>query len=141
MSDRSIVENYDKLLTNIGELLAQGRKRAIQSVNNILVETYWKIGKYIVECEQAGTEKAEYGSHLLNRLAKDLKQRYGKGFSKSNIYLMRLFYIKYPKFQTLSGKLSWSIYCELLSLSDDLARSFYEQQCIKDNWSVRELRR
>ena len=138
---RPIKQNYTALLDNIGELLVKGHKTAVQAVNNILVETYWKIGKNIVEYEQQGTEKAEYGSRLLNRLAKDLKQKYGKGFSKSNVYLMRQFYLKYPKFRTLSGKLSWSIYCELLSVSDDLARSFYEHQCIKENWSVRELKR
>jgi len=136
-----VTQDYSKLLNNIGELLAQGRKTAMRAVNKILVETYWKIGKHIVEYEQQGTEKAEYGSQLLNRLARDLKQRYGKGFSKSNIYMMRQFYLKYPKFQTVSGKLNWSIYCELLSVSDDLARSFYEQQCIRENWSVRELKR
>jgi len=136
-----VKQDYSKLLSNIGELLAQGRKTAMRAVNKILVETYWKIGKHIVEYEQQGTEKAEYGSQLLNRLARDLKQRYGKGFSKSNIYMMRQFYLKYPKFQTVSGKLNWSIYCELLSVSDDLARSFYEQQCIRENWSVRELKR
>ncbi len=139
--NKPVRQDYSKLLNNIGELLAQGRKTAMQAVNKILVKTYWKIGKHIVEYEQQGTEKAEYGSQLLNRLARDLKQRYGKGFSKSNIYMMRQFYLKYPKFQTLSGKLNWSIYCELLSVSDDLARSFYEQQCIRENWSVRELKR
>jgi len=101
--------------------------------NTILVETYWKIGERIVEYEQKGGEKAEYGTKLLTRLSKDLRLRHGKGFSKSNVYLMRSLYIKYPKFQTLSGKLSWSHYGELLSITDDLARSFYEKQCIKEN--------
>lgn len=109
--------------------------------NTILVETYWKIGERIVEYEQKGGEKAEYGTKLLTRLSKDLRLRHGKGFSKSNVYLMRSLYIKYPKFQTLSGKLSWSHYGELLSITDDLARSFYEKQCIKENWSVREIKR
>lgn len=133
--------DYDKLLDNIGDLLKRGRKSAVRAINKILVQTYWKIGEQIVQYEQKGKEKAEYGSKLLMQLSKDLKQRYGKGFSKSNVYLMRQLYLKYPNFQTLSGKLSWSVYCELLSVSDDLARSFYEQQCIRENWSVRELRR
>ncbi|MFQ5770562.1 MAG: PDDEXK nuclease domain-containing protein, partial [bacterium] len=136
-----IKQNYATLLDNIGELLVQGRKTAVQAVNNILVETYWKIGKHIVEYEQQGAEKAEYGTALLKRLSTDLNQRYGKGFSRSNLQYMRLLYLEYPKCQTLSGKLSWSIYCELLSVSDELARSFYERQCIKENWSVRELKR
>ncbi len=133
--------NYSHLLNDIGFLLEKGRKAAAQKINTILVETYWQIGYRIVEFEQQGNEKAEYGSVLLKQLSRDLKLRYGKGFSKSNLYLMRLFYLKYEKFQTVSGKLSWSTYCELLSVSDDLARSFYEKQCIYENWSVRELKR
>lgn len=92
-----------------------------------MVKSNWEIGRHIVEFEQHGKEKADYGSALLTSLSKDLKTKYGKGFSKSNIYLFRLFYIKYPKFQTLSGKLSWSHYSELLTIYDDLARSFYER--------------
>jgi predicted nuclease of restriction endonuclease-like (RecB) superfamily len=133
--------SYLHLLDDIGLLLEEGRKAAVQKVNTILVETYWQIGYRIVEFEQQGNEKAEYGSVMLKQLSRDLKLRYGKGFSKSNLYLMRLFYLKYEKFQTVSGKLSWSKYCELLSVSDDLARSFYEKQCIRENWSVRELKR
>jgi len=100
-----------------------------------------ELKKYIVEFEQSGLQKADYGSTLLLRLSKDLNQQFGKGFSRSNLQWMRLFFITYPKYQTLSGKLSWSHYVELLSVSDDLARSFYEQQCIIEGWSVRELQR
>lgn len=140
--NKNISENqYTLLIQDISDLLEQGRRAAIQKVNTILVETYWNIGKRIVDFEQKGKEKAEYGSELLKRLSKDLKTSYGKGFSKSNIYLMRLFYLKYEKFQTVSGKLTWSHYSELLSVSDDLSRSFYEKQCINENWSVRELKR
>ena len=101
-------EKYTSLINNISRILEEGRKTAFYAINNILVKTYWEIGKQIVEFEQKGKEKAEYGSELLNTLSKDLKLNYGKGFSKSNIYLMRLFYIKYTKFQTVSGKLGWS---------------------------------
>ncbi len=132
---------YDKLLSDIGRLLEDARKVAFKKINEILVKTYWEIGKQIVEYEQKGSEKAEYGTMLLKRLSIDLKTNYGKGFSRSNLQYMRLLYLKYPKRQTLSGKLSWSHYVELLSVSDDLARSFYEQECIKENWSVRELKR
>lgn len=132
---------YKRLIQDIGTLLTEGRKQAFRAVDNILVQTYWQIGRRIVEHEQAGSEKAEYGSRLLADLAKDLKQHYGKGFSRSNLQYMRLLYLKYPKCQTVSGKLSWSHYAELLSVSDDLARSFYEKQCIHENWSVRELKR
>lgn len=134
-------KEYINLVDSIGELLGSARRETIRTINNILVKTYWEIGKRIVEYEQRGGEKAEYGTELLMKLSRDLRLKYEKGFSKSNVYLMRLLYLKYPKFQTLSGKLSWSHYVELLGVSDDLARSFYEKQCIKENWSVRELRR
>jgi len=138
---RVIHKNYTNLINSIGILLESARKQVVSVVNDILVKTYWEIGKRIVEYEQKGGEKAEYGSKLLSRLSKDLSVRYGKGFSRSNLQYMRLLYIKYPKCQTLSGKLSWSHYVELLGVSDDLARSFYEKQCVNENWSVRELRR
>lgn len=132
---------YDTLIQDIGILLSKGRTESYKKVNSILVQTYWNIGKIIVEHEQRGHEKAEYGSRLLRGLSHDLKLQYGKGFSRSNLQYMRLLYIKYPKYQTVSGKLTWSHYTELLSISEDLSRSFYEKQCILENWSVRELKR
>lgn len=144
MNESSLATNkqeYAQLIDNISSLLAQARQKAYSSVNQILIQTYWEIGKRIVEYEQKGKEKAEYGSQLLVDLSHDLNLRYGDGFSKSNIYSMRLFYISHQKFQTLSGKLSWSHYVELLKVKDELARSFYEKQCIKETWSIRELKR
>ncbi len=132
---------YNQLANSIGELLELARKQVAKTINTILVETYWKIGKRVVEYEQKGEKRADYGEELLTRLSKDLKTKYGKGFSRSNLQYIRLLYIKYPKCQTLSVKLSWSHYVELLSVTDGLARSFYEKQCINENWSVRELRR
>ena len=132
---------YSELLDNIGSTLQKARENAIKAINIELVKANWEIGRYIVEFEQHGKEKADYGSSLLTSLAKDLKTRFGKGFSKSNIYLCRQFYIKYKKFQTVSGKLSWSHYAELLTVSDDLARTFYEKQSINENWTFREMKR
>ncbi len=132
---------YNTLLSDISTLLTEGRKKSFQQVNTILVETYWNIGRRIVEHEQQGSEKAEYGSRLLKDLARDLSGQFGKGFSRSNLQYMRLLYLAYPKCRTLSGILSWSHYAELLGISDELARSFYEKQCINENWSVRELKR
>ncbi len=136
-----VKRKYSSLIDSIGLLLEHGRKQAYRAIDSILVKTYWEIGKQVVEYEQEGREKAEYGSALLVNLSKDLKLRYGKGFSRSNLYLMRQFYLKYPIIQTASGKLSWSHYSELLSIDDDMARQFYEKQSIKENWSVRELKR
>jgi len=135
------IQKYSILVDRIGSTLKQARENAIHAVNTELVKANWEIGRHIVEFEQEGKEKAEYGSALLANLAKDLKNKYGNGFSKSNIYLCRQFYLKYPTFQTVSGKLSWSHYADLLTISDDLARSFYEKQTINENWSFREMKR
>lgn len=132
---------YDRLLSQIGLTLTQGRGRAIQAVNVHLMETYWRVGQHIVEFEQGGHAKAEYGAGLIPRLAKDLTFQHGKGFSRSNIKAMRQFYLAYPKSQTLSGFLSWSHIIELLKIDDPLERGFYEKQMVAENWSVRELKR
>ncbi len=137
----STVQKYIILVDSIGSTLKRARENAIQAINTELVKANWEIGRHIVVFEQEGKEKADYGSSLLASLAKDLKTKYGKGFSRSNIYMCRQFYIKYPKFQTVSGKLSWSHYAELLTVSDDLARSFYEKQTVTENWSFREMKR
>lgn len=134
-------KEYSSLVSDIGSLLEQGRKQAYHAVNTIMVKTYWEIGKSIVEYEQKGKEKAEYGSALLKNLSEDLKLRYGKGFSKSNLIYMRRFYLKYQKGETLSHQLSWSHYFELLKIENDLERLFYEKQCIHEKWSNRELKR
>ena len=91
-------KDYTKLISSIGEILEEGRKQAFYSVNTILVKTYWEIGRKIIEYEQKGKERAEYGASLLTDVSKDLKNKLGKGFSKSNVYLMIPFYLKYQKF-------------------------------------------
>ena len=99
-------KEYDTLISDIGTLLSEGRKKAFHTVDSILVNTYWNIGKRIVRYEQRGQEKAEYGSRLLKDLLRDLRLQYGKGFSRSNLQYMRQLYTKFPKYQTLSGKLT-----------------------------------
>jgi predicted nuclease of restriction endonuclease-like (RecB) superfamily len=113
----------------------------VQAVNTELVRANWEIGRHIVEFEQHGHERAEYGSDLLVRLSKDLKLRYGKGFGRRNVLDMRRFYLTFPKWQTVSAKLSWSHFIVLLGVSDDATRKFYEKQAIHENWSKRELER
>lgn len=132
---------YTYLINEIGNLLEKGREQAAQSVNTVLVQTYWLIGRYIVEFEQSGKEKAEYGSNLLDVLSKDLTQLYGKGFGRSNLFYMRKLYLSFQNSGTLSHKLSWSHYYEILKIDDDLEIKFYLKQCEKENWSVRELKR
>ena len=107
MKDITEIKDYSRLVTEISSLVEQGRKTAVSYVNTALVATYWLIGKRIVEYEQKGEERAEYGEEVLLHLAKDLTHRFGKGFSKSNLYMMRVFYLTYTEnriFQTLSGK-------------------------------------
>jgi len=132
---------YENLIEQIGFLLQSGKQKASQSVNAILVQTYWQIGRHIVEFEQKGEYRAEYGTQLLDKLSKDLTLSYGKGFSRSNIFQIRLFYFKFQKIQTLSGQLTWSHYTEILKSQNDLEMSFYVKQCEKERWSVRELKR
>jgi predicted nuclease of restriction endonuclease-like (RecB) superfamily len=137
-------KNYEGLLSRISETYKQGFQRAVAAVNTNMVTTYWKIGQYIVEFEQGGQVKAEYGKELLTRLSKDLTFVHGKGFSLSNVYQMRQFFIRYPIFQTVSGKserLTWSHFCELIPIDNQIEREFYEIQCQNENWNVRELKR
>lgn len=136
-----IKDDYIELVDAIGTLLQVGRKKAYKEVENILLHTYWNIGRSIIEFEQEGSQRAQYGKNLLINLSKDLKLKYGKGFSRSNLQNMRLFYLYYPNCQTLSGNLGWSHYIELLTISDEVARSFYEKQASLENWGVRELKR
>jgi len=133
-------ETYPRLLEQIGAALEAGRLSVYQAANAAHLRTNWDIGRQIVEYEQKGKDRAAYGTKLLNQLSKDLTSLYGKGFGQSNVYYMRQFYVRFPIFQT-SGKLEWGHYCELLSLEDDLERSFYIKQCDIESWSVRELRR
>ena len=90
-------DRYKNLVMQIGSLLAESRKQVFQAVNTTLVSTYWQIGRHIVEYEQGGNAKAQYGAELLDKLAKDLTAQYGKGFSRSNLFQVRLFYQKFPK--------------------------------------------
>jgi predicted nuclease of restriction endonuclease-like (RecB) superfamily len=129
------------LIAKIGELLHKGREQAGRAVNTVLVQTYWHIGQHIVEFEQGGQDKAAYGTDLLNRLSKDLTQTYGKGFGRSNLVYMRKFYLAFQNSGTVSHKLSWGHYYEILKADNDLEISFYTKQCEKENWSVRELKR
>ena len=133
--------DLNKLADNIACLVNETKGRLSQTVNVALVATYWNIGKYIVEFEQEGNAKAKYGTSLLTTLAKLLRMKLGKGYSRPNLNNMRKFYLLYPICQTVSDKLSWSHICELITIDDDLERSFYEKECIASHWNVRSLRR
>ena len=134
-------QGYLALLQQISDTYTQGRMQAVQAVNTHITQTYWQVGQQIVEFEQGGKARAEYGKALISKLSADLSLRHGKGFSRTNLVYMRLLYQRYPISQKPSDLLSWSHYVELLKLDDDLERSFYEQQAIHEKWSVPELKR
>lgn len=130
---------YKRLIKDIGQSIKRARFNAAKAVNTELLKANWEIGRHLVQYEQHGNERAEYGSDLLAKISKDLTLHFGKGFSRRNVLDMRRFYITHEKWQTVSAKLSWSHYIELMSITNDDARRFYEKESIRENWSVREL--
>lgn len=142
---KSKLENNEQIITNlfneIEQIIITSRNEITYQINNTLVNTYFNIGKIIVENEQSGNIRAEYGKEVLLKLSKKLTDKYGTGFSRSNLQNMRLFYTKYGNCQTVSSKLSWSHYCELIYIEDEQERNFYETECLTSRWSVRELKR
>jgi predicted nuclease of restriction endonuclease-like (RecB) superfamily len=143
MSSNDLIadDRYKSLLGKISRVYTSGQTRATQAVNARITATYWQIGHDIVEFEQGGNARAKYGKALLTTLSRDLSLRHGKGFSRSNVIYMRLLYLHYQKGQKPSDLLSWSHHVELLRIDDPLERSFYEQQSIREKWSVPELQR
>lgn len=129
------------MIAQIREIMNTARYNVAREVNNEQLFAYWNIGRVIVEHEQNNNERAEYGKQTLRQLSRVLSKEFGKGFSRSNLQNMRSFFLTYPNCQTLSGKLSWSHYCELLIISDPDRRSFYEKECERSGWSVREMKR
>ena len=129
------------LIEEIREILTTARSKVAQQVNVELLSAYWNIGRTIVEHEQRGKDRDPYGKETLRQLARVLTKEFGKGFSLSNVYNMRQFYSNYPIFQSVTGKLTWTHYCELMTISDPDRRGFYEKECERSRWSVRELKR
>jgi hypothetical protein len=134
VSEELIIPN--DLVNQIKGLIFKAREYIEKQVNITMLMTYWNVGQAIVDHEQGGYQKAEYGKRLLKNLSRELTRQLGKGFSVSNLQFMRRLYLEYPKQQTLSVKLSWSHYCELLGVSDKDARSFYERESINANYVV-----
>ena len=143
MTDRiqPIKQDIKLVVHEIGDLLTAARSNVARQVNNELLSTYWNIGRIIAEYEQTVPERADYGKQTLKELSKALTAEFGKGFSRANLYNMRQFYLSYEKVQSVTGKLTWTHYCELLTISDPDKRSFYEKEAVNSNWSVRELKR
>jgi len=135
--------NEDGFYSRILDLLKTARKTVVQSVNKTIVDTYFEIGRLIVEEEQNGKSKAEYGQNLIPELSQKLTTEFGKGFSTTNLKQMRTFYLTYSKGQTVSDefRLSWSHYLMLMRIDNVEERRFYEIETAENSWSLRELQR
>ncbi len=121
------------VINEIKTILNNARSNVAKQVNNELIVSYWKIGEIIVRYEQNDNIRAVYGEKTLKQLSKILTNEFGKGFSRSNLQNMRLLYLNYKNCQSLTGKLIWTHYCELLTVSDKDKCSFYEKEAINSN--------
>jgi predicted nuclease of restriction endonuclease-like (RecB) superfamily len=137
---KEIIQTND-FYNDIKAILQTARDNAYKSVNFIMVEAYWNIGKKIVEVEQKGETKAQYGSNLINELSKQLTNEFGKGFTLTNLKMMRQFYNVFPIRHTLCDQLSWSHYRLIMRIENEKARDYYVQESIASSWSVRALER
>jgi predicted nuclease of restriction endonuclease-like (RecB) superfamily len=151
---RPVVEaRYGKLVGELSRLLDAARRTSARAVNSVMTATYWELGRRIIEFEQGGKKRAGYGEELLDRLARDLMDRFGRGFSQRNLRNFRTFYLEWPIRQTVSAKfiagrepasrfpLPWSHYVRLLAVKDSPARHFYETEALRGGWSERQLDR
>jgi len=132
---------YDALFAQISQLVEATRGEVQRSVNNAMIQTYWHIGRLIIEHEQQGESRAAYGKEQLSKLGKKLSERFGKGFDVTNLRNMRRFFQTFPIRETLSLELSWSHYNALSRIEKDTARKWYMSEAISQSWSVRALER
>lgn len=130
----------DNLYSQISQILQEARTKVATTVNTAMVQAYWHIGKLIVDA-QGGEERAAYGDELIKAISIKLTAQFGKGFSARNLRNMRQFCICFPIWQTLSAKLSWSHYQEIMRVSNPKAREYYAEEAAKGGWSVRQLER
>lgn len=135
------VAALDQVYGKIREVLAEARSQAYRAVNFSMVQAYWNIGRVIVEEEQSGKSRSDYGTFLLDELSRRLTTEFGKGFDRTNISKMRVFYLTYPIVDALRPQLTWTHYRLLLRVEKESARNFYLEECIAANWSTRQLKR
>lgn len=133
--------NLERAYERIRTILTEARNRAFQAINSAMVFAYWEIGRTIVEEEQQGQQRADYGQQVMESLSQRLTGDFGKGFDRSNLWNMRAFYLTFPKVDALRRELSWTHYRILLRVEKPEARSFYENEAVAARWSTRELQR
>ena len=136
-----VSNNY---INEVKEILKNARQKAYTAINSAMVEAYWEIGRRIVEEEQRGKERAEYGKEIVKNLSKELTEEFGKGFSRRTLWEMRKLYVyfsDYEKVRTLFAQLTWSHFQKVLRVSNEKARIFYLTEAAENMWSVRTLDR
>jgi predicted nuclease of restriction endonuclease-like (RecB) superfamily len=129
------------LINELKSIIQIAKIKVVTAVNTTMVQTYWQIGKILVEDEQQGKKRAKYGKQQLQHISKELTKEFGKGFDVSNLRNMRRFYIAFPIQETVSPKLSWSHFCKLIKIENKTAREWYINESIENSWSVRALER
>lgn len=135
------LSSYEDIYSEIKETLLQSRDHAYTAVNFAIVQAYWQIGRIIVEHEQNGSLRAEYGKAVLQEISEKLQQEFGGGFSVRNLQQMKKFYVLYPNTNALRSQLTWTHYRALLRIENDDVRNWYMEECIRSAWSSRQLER
>jgi predicted nuclease of restriction endonuclease-like (RecB) superfamily len=136
-----MIDDIQGLYNEVREIIAYARQNAVRSVDFCRVQMYWNIGRRILDTEQNGKERAEYGSYLLKNLAKKLEPEYGSGFSVRQLERSRQFYKMYPIASALRTQFNWTQYKLLLAIPDDCKREYYELEAVNNAWTSRELER
>lgn len=140
MAETMQTPNWD-IYSEIKETLLLSRGQAYSAVNFAMVQAYWHIGRIIVEHEQNGSLRADYGKAVLQEVSARLQQEFGTGFSVRNLQQMKKFFVLFPNTNALRSQLTWTHYRALLRVEDDTARKWYEEECIRSGWSSRQLER
>lgn len=135
------IQDINSLYQEVREIITSARQNAVRSVDFCRVQMYWQIGRRILEEEQNGKERADYGSYLLKNLAKKLEPEYGSGFSVRQLEMCRQFYRMYPIANTVCSQLNWSQYKLLISIPDEYKREYYQLEAVNNAWTKRELER
>ncbi|HAY3535420.1 PDDEXK nuclease domain-containing protein [Elizabethkingia anophelis] len=134
-------------INDIQDILESARQKSYAAINTVMLEAYWKVGKRIVDEEQEGRERADYGKYIIRNLSEELTKNFGKGFSERTIREYRQFYMLFPDFQvneiwrTLSAKLTWSHFQKVFKIQNPDARTYYLKESVENQWSVRALDR
>jgi len=140
-TNNQITKDVSTLYDTIGQIIEDARNAVYRTANSTMVKAYWHIGKTIVEEEQKGSERAEYGKELIKQLAEKLTKEYGKSFSERNLWYIKQFYQQWTNLNALRSELSWTHYRLLLKVENEQARLFYMKEAIDCNWSTRALER